>query len=84
MPSPHAEICGACIKRSPHFDATLPVFAYAFPVDALLQALKYGGRLIVADLVGQLLARRVAGRTHPDLLIPMPMHPQRLKERGFN
>jgi ComF family protein len=84
MPSPQAEICGACLKRPPHFDATLPVFEYAFPVDALMQSLKYGGRLIVADLAGEFLAQRVANRLPPDLLIAMPMHHQRLKERGFN
>lgn len=84
MPSPHVEICGACLKQPPRFDATVSCFAYAFPVDAMMQALKYGGRLSIANMSGEFLAARVAGRPLPDLLIPMPMHPHRLKERGFN
>lgn len=50
----------------------------------MMQALKYGGRLNIAELAGEFLTRRVEDRTRPDLLIPMPMHPQRLNERGFN
>ena len=84
IPSPQAEICGNCLKHPPHFDATCAAFIYAFPLDALLRALKYQGRLAIAELAGTLLAQRVASRPRPDLVIPMPLHPQRLRERGFN
>lgn len=84
MPSPHAEICGACIKHPPHFDSTLAVFAYAFPIDALLRTLKYQGQLAIAELAGEFLAQRVGGGPPVDLIIPMPLHALRLKQRGFN
>lgn len=83
-PSPQAEICGNCLKHPPHFDATCAAFIYAFPLDALLRALKYQGRLPIAELAGTCLAHRAASRLRPDLVIPMPLHPQRLRERGFN
>jgi len=57
---------------------------YEFPVDAMLRRFKYAGFLSVADLMGALMATRLAGDAAPDLLIPMPLHPARLKERGFN
>jgi ComF family protein len=59
-------------------------FHYAFPADALLQAFKYGGKLALAPLLAAPLAEAAAAVPAPDLLIPMPLHPRRLRERGFN
>ena len=84
LPSPQREVCGACLKKRPFFDATRTLFDYAFPIDALLRTLKYQGKLVVADWVGQLMSDRIQLSTTFDMLIPMPMHPIRLKERGFN
>lgn len=50
----------------------------------MLQQYKYGSRLIVAELFGSLLADVLSPAVRPDIIIPMPLHPQRLKERGFN
>ena len=60
----------------------MAAFAYAFPLDKLVLALKYGEKFLLADMLGDQLAQRVS--TRPDCLIPMPLHPQRLRERGFN
>lgn len=82
-PSPQGEICGQCLKHLPAFDATRAAFIYDFPLDALVKTLKYGGNLAVAEfLAGEMMD--AAPSSHPDLLVPMPLHPQRLKERGFN
>lgn len=82
LPTPDGEICGTCLKAPPHFDATLAVFAYAFPVDRLIQALKYQHRLALTHYFGEALAA-VAHDT-ADVLLPLPLHPQRLRQRGFN
>lgn len=58
--------------------------AYAFPVDALIQACKYAGHLAAGRALGELLADAVSGEPAPDAIIPMPLHPARLRERGFN
>jgi ComF family protein len=58
------------------------VFAYAFPLNKLILALKYGEKFQLATLLGDLLAQRVT--VAPDCIIAMPLHPTRLKERGFN
>lgn len=84
LPSPAGEICGACLKRPPAFVAATAAFVYAFPVDALVQRLKYGADLSIARLLGDALADRTAERPRPDLLVPMPLSPARLRERGFN
>lgn len=77
-------MCGACLRHPPAFDAAQAALSYRFPVDAMLRRYKYSGLLAVADLIGGLLSVRTAHLTRPDLLIPMPLHPQRLQERGFN
>lgn len=84
LPNPSGELCGACLKHPPAFDAALAVLDFHFPVNALLRRYKYSGFLAIAELLGILLAERVRQGSRPDLLIPMPLHPSRLKERGFN
>ncbi|TSA17683.1 MAG: ComF family protein [Betaproteobacteria bacterium] len=76
--------CGACIADPPRYDASLAAFDYAYPVDALIQALKYGGQLALAGLFAQALQRRIGRPDEVDLIVPLPLHPARLAERGFN
>ena len=81
-------VCGRCLNSPPDFDATKAVFLYAYPVDVMMQRYKYGNMLNLSDTFGEFLAEKIAlgalSHNHVDLIIPMPMHPQRLKERGFN
>lgn len=84
LPTAGGETCGACLKHPPAFSRTLAAFDYAFPVDALLHAFKYSGQLPVAEALAQPLADLARTRPLPDALVPMPLHPARLKERGFN
>lgn len=76
-------ICGKCLKESPYFDATHAALRYEFPLDAMMQRYKYGASLQFGNIFAQLLLTRNLSR-EIDLLIPMPLHPQRLQERGFN
>ena len=82
LPTPNGEICGRCLKHPPKFDRTVAAFSYAFPLDRLVQALKYNGRLLLADALARELAQRIVAQ--PDCIIAMPLHPARLAERGFN
>ena len=84
LPALDANLCGACLRRPPAFDNTLAAFSYDFPIDRLLHAFKYAGNLALVDVLAQPLARLVEVQPKPDLLLPMPLHPSRLKERGFN
>jgi len=82
LPTHNGDICGHCLKRSPQFDRTLAVFVYAFPLNKLIQALKYGEQLMLANALADSLVQRVEKR--PDCFVAMPLHPSRLRERGFN
>lgn len=84
LPTPNGELCGACLRHPPGFEHAEAVFRYAHPAASLIQALKYRGELSVARFLGERLAQRLDGQPRPDLIIPMPLHPNRLRERGFN
>jgi ComF family protein len=76
--------CGACLADPPHYDASRAAFVYAYPTDALIQSLKYGGQLALAGLFARELHRRIGHAGRVDLIMPLPLHPRRLAERGFN
>lgn len=82
LPLASGAVCGQCLQRPPRFDRVVAVFAYRFPVDALIHAFKYGRRLALARALGETLAQTVASDV--DAIVPMPLAPQRLAERGFN
>lgn len=82
LPITEGQRCGACIAQPPNYDHVCAAFAYAFPADALIRALKYRGMLAVAPFLGQAVAGSLDER--PDVLIAMPLAAARLRERGFN
>ena len=81
-PTPHGDTCGACLKTPPAFDATIAVWRYGFPLDKLIQALKFQHRLALAGLFAG--AMRAEAPAHGDLILPMPLSSARLRQRGFN
>lgn len=82
IPQPLGEICGDCLRHPPSFDATRAALDYGFPVDKLVQALKYGHRLASSRLFVDLMAALPVPQA--DLVMPMPLHSVRLASRGFN
>lgn len=84
LPTPQGEICGHCLQHPPLFTHTQALFAYAHPVDKLIQAMKYGEQLSLAHHFAQKLAQLADLDALPDVLLAMPLHPNKLRERGFN
>jgi ComF family protein len=84
--APAGECCGRCLRHPPHYDRTLAVFSYGFPMDRLIQSFKYGHRLALAAFLGGELAAQIVQVVDApvDLVVPLPLHPSRLRERGFN
>lgn len=81
--------CGGCLTHPPLFTSAraatlyLAIAGRASPLAASVQALKYRRRRIVADALGDLLAERYPFTTEA-VLVPVPLHVARLRERGFN
>jgi ComF family protein len=77
--------CGRCLSAPPHFDATIALADYAPPVDRMIAALKFGGRLPLADAFGALLADQAKQPLiDADAICPVPLAFERQAERGFN
>lgn len=84
LPSPGGATCGRCLAEAPHYDATVAALAYAFPADALVHALKFGGELALAPLLATLLGENIPRQAPVDFCIPVPLSPERLRTRGYN
>jgi ComF family protein len=78
------QLCGSCLASPPDFDAARALFRYEYPLDVMLQRYKYSHLLTLADTFGMLITESIKTHTLPDVIIPMPLHPKRLAERGFN
>lgn len=83
---PGVTLCGACLAEPPPFDTCVVALDYAFPWDRLIADFKFNGRVeLAAVLVRRLLqAVRRDGRPLPTWVLPVPLAPQRLAERGYN
>jgi ComF family protein len=77
-----------CRGRAMACRTCLAPFAYEFPLDTLVPALKYEGAMANARVLGTLLAEAVIAAGPEcrgvDAIVPMPLHASRLVERGFN
>lgn len=82
VPTTDGDVCGRCLRDRPAFDATRAIFAYRFPLDRMVQALKYRNRLALAGFFTD--AMRPFRPPGEALIVPMPLHRRRLRERGFN
>jgi ComF family protein len=81
-----AAACGECQKHPPAFSGAQAAFRYAAPMDRLIQDLKYNGRLDLSRVLGGYLARHLLNLAgpRPDVIVPVPLHPSRLRSRGYN
>ncbi len=81
------EQCGACVRSPPPLDACVAAVAYEYPWSHLIVEFKFGARPGWASSFAMLL--RSAPWVEPalenaDLILPMPLSAQRMRERGFN
>lgn len=83
---PLEAICGACQRRPPPYERALAALRYESPVPYLVGAAKFRGRLASVRLLGHLLLDAVQARKLPlpEVLLPVPLHTERLAERGYN
>jgi ComF family protein len=77
-------LCGSCLKSSPAYERTLAAYAYAFPLDRLVHAFKYHHQFSLLDTLTTPLIETLQHHPRPDAVLPMPLHPLRLRERGYN
>jgi len=77
--------CARCRQSPPYLDHCQALFSYRAPVDRWIQEAKFRQDLTATRLLGALLAQRVAvPESRPPNLLPVPLHRDRLRTRGYN
>lgn len=79
-----AVLCGECLRDPPPFWSTQAVWRYAFPVDQLLPRFKFHDDLAAGAVIARGMAEGLREAPRPDALVPVPLHRQRLRERGYD
>ena len=80
-------LCGNCMESPPHFDRARAAGVYAGTLRNAIHQFKYRGGLMFAKPLGQLLAEhgsRLLTVEAIDLIVPVPLHRRRLRQRGYN
>jgi ComF family protein len=80
-------LCSSCSGRPFACRLVRAAFLYRGPVPGLVHAFKYRGRLAAARAAGRWMAcllPRFPELSSHDTLVPVPLHPRRLQERGYN
>ena len=84
IPLPSGDTCGECLKHPPPQNAARAAFVYGFPVDRLIQRFKFNNAQAAGRVLQEIFAARVPAMPASFEVLPVPLHPRRLRERGFN
>lgn len=77
--------CGQCLTQPPYFDELISLANYQMPIDYLITQFKFQRKLAFGHTLGQLLIKKISLLQHkPESIIPIPLHPKRLRQRGYN
>ena len=80
-------LCGNCLSHQYFYDQVVSPYLYSAELRYLITRLKYHKKIHFAKILAELFIRQNKKNSHfqlPQLIIPMPMHVRRLKERGYN
>ena len=87
IPLPDAKfpVCGQCLRQKPDVDQVLTAYRFEEPLRTLLHEFKYHQGLYLSSFITQLMLDAICVTTYKtQCLIPVPMHPLRIRQRGFN
>lgn len=87
--------CGACLRKPPCFDHFIAAAEYKAPVSKAISQMKFQQKLDLLRQFSLFLLEQIntryqtltadnKGSTLPQAIIPIPLHPRRLRERGYN
>ncbi len=79
-------ICGQCLQTPRPYQHTISPYYYQPPIIHLITHFKFHHRLVMARVFAYLLEKHIIITEHdkPEVIIPVPLHPHRLRERGYN
>ena len=76
--------CQRCLEHEPAFERAWTPYAYIPPLQDAICALKYRQLFGLAKPLAGLLIRALPDEIDADVIVPVPLHPTRLRTREFN
>jgi len=77
--------CSFCLKWKLDIDGIRSLFAFQEVVRHAIHQFKYHNFKALASPLAQLLAENLEAKPMPvEVIVPVPLHPRRLRERGYN
>jgi ComF family protein len=82
-------LCGLCRRLSPPFEKAVAYGSYDGGLRELIHLLKFEQVRPAANVLGRMLAEIITGleiafAAKPVLVVPVPLHTRKLRQRGFN
>ena len=88
LPITDTGLCRRCLREPVPFDCCLAPFLYQYPVNRILQMVKYQSRLELINPMVQPLAQLLLDHYRddcwPEVILPVPLHNKRLRQRGYD
>ena len=86
--APGPQLCAQCRTRRQHLDRLLAYAFHSGPLRTAIHQFKYEDLQSLAGPLGNLMAegwpRLAPGGPEPDVIVPIPLHPKRQRQRGYN
>ena len=76
--------CHNCLEQMPAYQRAWTLFPYLPPLRDAICAFKYRGKVALAKPLASLIIKVLPKELDIDLILPVPLHPSRLREREFN
>jgi ComF family protein len=85
LPSP-GRLCPQCQTNPPAFASSFIPFRYEKPLDQLIWKFKFRNNLVSGKLLADLFLQQLEQNAIelPEVIIPVPLHNSRLRQRGYN
>lgn len=80
----HRMICGQCQLKIPYYDKLRAAFWYEPPINHFVTQYKYFKRWEYAQTLVALTQGSIVNNYDYSTVIPVPSHPSRVRQRGFN
>jgi ComF family protein len=90
IPITQSILCGRCLTKKFPYRQIIPCFWYEDPIQTLIHDYKFRKKLFLTPILSRLMIEKIQMHyqqykyAYPECLIPLPLHPKRLRERGYH
>lgn len=79
-----SHLCAGCRSKPPYFARARSLFRYCPGIDRLIHQFKFNGDLSLLHSFGYWFKEYQCVNSPADYIVPVPLHPARIRQRGFN